>query len=207
MNVQVCFDTLQFDEPWTLENYLKVGGYKAWKKVLQEKMPPEVVIEEVKKSGLRGRGGAGFKTGMKWRFCKQAEADQHYVVCNADEGEPGTFKDRVLLNSYADQVFEGFPDRCARHIEPLGQRGLVATPTGHARSGLGLTVEVKNFLNRLTFPNVLVTAHQGFFTEEAIRQICETTLANITQFDSDDDGIKIALVGRMNAGKSTTSIL
>jgi len=67
----------------------------------------DAVLEQIESSGLRGRGGAGFKTGMKWRFCKHAEADQHYVVCNADEGEPGTFKDRVLLNAYADKVFEG----------------------------------------------------------------------------------------------------
>ncbi|MBE9548581.1 MAG: NAD(P)H-dependent oxidoreductase subunit E [Proteobacteria bacterium] len=58
-------------------------------------------------SGLRGRGGAGFKTATKWRMCRDAEADEHYVVCNADEGEPGTFKDRVLLYSFADCVFEG----------------------------------------------------------------------------------------------------
>ncbi len=67
----------------------------------------EATLQQIESSGLRGRGGAGFRTGMKWRFCKQADADQHYVVCNADEGEPGTFKDRVLLNSYADKVFEG----------------------------------------------------------------------------------------------------
>lgn len=67
----------------------------------------EAILQQIESSGLRGRGGAGFRTGMKWRFCKQADADQHYVVCNADEGEPGTFKDRVLLNSYADKVFEG----------------------------------------------------------------------------------------------------
>lgn len=67
----------------------------------------DATLEQIEISGLRGRGGAGFKTAMKWRFCKQAEADQRYVVCNADEGEPGTFKDRVLLNSYADRVFEG----------------------------------------------------------------------------------------------------
>lgn len=67
----------------------------------------DAMLEQIESSGLRGRGGAGFKTGMKWRFCKQAEADQYYVVCNADEGEPGTFKDRVLLNAYADKVFEG----------------------------------------------------------------------------------------------------
>lgn len=67
----------------------------------------EIILEEINASGLRGRGGAGFRTGMKWSFCKRADSDQHYVVCNADEGEPGTFKDRVLLNSYADKVFEG----------------------------------------------------------------------------------------------------
>jgi len=65
------------------------------------------IIETVKSSGLRGRGGAGFPTGMKWEACRNAPGSEHYVVCNADEGEPGTFKDRVLLTSYADLVFEG----------------------------------------------------------------------------------------------------
>jgi [NiFe] hydrogenase diaphorase moiety large subunit len=64
-------------------------------------------LMEIDKSGLRGRGGAGFKTAMKWRFCSEEQQNERYVVCNADEGEPGTFKDRVLLNTYADQVFEG----------------------------------------------------------------------------------------------------
>ncbi|MBS3963899.1 MAG: NAD(P)H-dependent oxidoreductase subunit E [Methylomonas sp.] len=64
-------------------------------------------LAEIDISGLRGRGGAGFKTAMKWRFCAETVADSRYVVCNADEGEPGTFKDRVLLNRHADQVFEG----------------------------------------------------------------------------------------------------
>ncbi|MEN8206820.1 MAG: NAD(P)H-dependent oxidoreductase subunit E [Pseudomonadota bacterium] len=65
------------------------------------------MLDAIETSGLRGRGGAGFRTAMKWRFCQQAEADNRYVVCNADEGEPGTFKDRILLNSHADSVFEG----------------------------------------------------------------------------------------------------
>ena len=64
-------------------------------------------LTELDKSGLRGRGGAGFKTATKWQFCAEEQENQRYVVCNADEGEPGTFKDRVLLNSYAHQVFEG----------------------------------------------------------------------------------------------------
>ena len=67
----------------------------------------DATLAEIDKSGLRGRGGAGFNTAMKWRFCAEEQSDRHYVVCNADEGEPGTFKDRVLLNSYAHQVFEG----------------------------------------------------------------------------------------------------
>jgi [NiFe] hydrogenase diaphorase moiety large subunit len=64
-------------------------------------------LGEIIRSGLRGRGGAGFSTGMKWQFCREAQGDAHYVVCNADEGEPGTFKDRILLRSHADAVFEG----------------------------------------------------------------------------------------------------
>ncbi|CAG0909022.1 unnamed protein product, partial [Cyprideis torosa] len=67
----------------------------------------DAVLKQLEQSGLRGRGGAGFSTAMKWTFCRDACGDQHYVVCNADEGEPGTFKDRVLLNQYADTVFEG----------------------------------------------------------------------------------------------------
>lgn len=65
------------------------------------------LLAEVKQASLRGRGGAGFPTAMKWQFCRDASAPEHYVVCNADEGEPGTFKDRVLLTSFAPQVFEG----------------------------------------------------------------------------------------------------
>jgi [NiFe] hydrogenase diaphorase moiety large subunit len=64
-------------------------------------------LNEIIRSGLRGRGGAGFSTGMKWKFCSEAQGDAHYVVCNADEGEPGTFKDRILLHSHADALFEG----------------------------------------------------------------------------------------------------
>jgi [NiFe] hydrogenase diaphorase moiety large subunit len=68
---------------------------------------PEEVIDEITASGLRGRGGAGFPTGMKWNFCRKAKGDAHYIICNADEGEPGTFKDRVILTQAADLLFEG----------------------------------------------------------------------------------------------------
>ena len=67
----------------------------------------DALLERIKTAGLRGRGGAGFPTASKWDFCRQSQADQRYVICNADEGEPGTFKDRVLLNSFADIVIEG----------------------------------------------------------------------------------------------------
>lgn len=75
----------------------------------------EETLYEIERSGLRGCGGAGFPTANKWRYCRQAAAGEHYVVCNADEGEPGTFKDRILLNSFADLVFEGMT-LCARII-------------------------------------------------------------------------------------------
>jgi len=104
---EVCFETLQFDKPWTLENYLKVGGYQAWKKILTEKVSPDHIIDEVKTSALRGRGGAGFPTGLKWSFMPRNVAGQKYIVCNSDEGEPGTFKDRDILRYNPHALIEG----------------------------------------------------------------------------------------------------
>ncbi|HKS94059.1 MAG TPA: NADH-quinone oxidoreductase subunit NuoF [Gammaproteobacteria bacterium] len=109
---QVCHNTLQFDQPWTLENYLKVGGYKAWKKILKDKIPPEQVVEEVKASGLRGRGGAGFPTGVKWSFMPRTPTGPSYVVCNSDESEPGTCKDRDILRFNPHAVVEGMAIGC-----------------------------------------------------------------------------------------------
>jgi NADH-quinone oxidoreductase subunit F len=104
---QVCFATLQFEQPWTIENYLKVGGYESWKKILSEKIPPEQVLEEIKASGLRGRGGAGFPTGLKWSFMPRNAPIQKYVVCNSDESEPGTCHDRDILRYNPHAVIEG----------------------------------------------------------------------------------------------------
>ena len=104
---EVCFATLQFDEPWTLETYLKVGGYHAWQQILLDKTPPETIIEEVKKSGLRGRGGAGFPTGLKWSFMPRNAPGQKYLVCNSDESEPGTCKDRDILRYNPHALIEG----------------------------------------------------------------------------------------------------
>ncbi|HHH46536.1 MAG TPA: NADH oxidoreductase (quinone) subunit F [Thiotrichales bacterium] len=104
---QVCFTTLQFDEPWTLESYRRVGGYQAWERILREKIPPEDIIEEVKKSALRGRGGAGFSTGLKWSFMPRNAPVQKYIVCNSDESEPGTCKDRDILRFNPHALIEG----------------------------------------------------------------------------------------------------
>ncbi|HID83296.1 MAG TPA: NADH oxidoreductase (quinone) subunit F [Chromatiales bacterium] len=108
MTNQICFETLQFkDEPYSYENYLKVGGYEAWKKILTEKISPEDVIEEIKKSNLRGRGGAGFPTGLKWSFMPRTAPVQKYIVCNSDESEPGTCKDRDILRFNPHALVEG----------------------------------------------------------------------------------------------------
>ena len=106
-NPQVCFETRQFDEPWTLDNYRKLGGYQAWQRIVREGQTPEQVIEVVKASGLRGRGGAGFPTGLKWSFMPRNAPGQKYVVCNSDESEPGTCKDRDILRFNPHAVIEG----------------------------------------------------------------------------------------------------
>jgi [NiFe] hydrogenase diaphorase moiety large subunit len=105
-----------------VENNIRRGGLildnkLAYGEVLQAtcKLAPEAMIDTIKESNLRGRGGAGFPTGTKWEACRNARGDEHYVVCNADEGEPGTFKDRVLLTTQPDLVFEGMT-LCARAI-------------------------------------------------------------------------------------------
>ena len=92
---------------WRLQDYEARGGYEALKKILREKISPEDVIAEVKKSALRGRGGAGFPTGLKWSFMPKHYTGQRYLVCNSDEGEPGTFKDRDILRYNPHTVIEG----------------------------------------------------------------------------------------------------
>ncbi len=104
---EVCFRTLHMDKPWTLESYQRVGGYQQLKKILTEKIPPEQIIEELKTSALRGRGGAGFPTGLKWSFMPRTAEGQKYIVCNSDEGEPGTCKDRDILRYNPHQLIEG----------------------------------------------------------------------------------------------------
>ncbi len=91
--------------PEKVDHYIASGGYRALRKVLL--ITPDEVIEEIKKSGLRGRGGAGFPTGRKWEFCRNSPGDTKYVICNADEGDPGAFMDRSILEADPHSVIEG----------------------------------------------------------------------------------------------------
>lgn len=103
----VCYRTLLLDNPAALATYEKVGGYQVWRKILKEKTPPAQLLDELKLSELRGRGGAGFPTGLKWSFMSREAAGPKYLVCNSDEGEPGTCKDRDILRYNPHQLIEG----------------------------------------------------------------------------------------------------
>jgi len=104
---EVCFRNLDVDRSWLLENYQKDGGYQALTKILKEGISQDQIIDEVKLSGLRGRGGAGFPTGLKWSFINRTAPGDKYVVCNSDEGEPGTCKDRDILRYNPHALVEG----------------------------------------------------------------------------------------------------
>ncbi|WP_050465382.1 NADH-quinone oxidoreductase subunit NuoF [Herbaspirillum autotrophicum] len=92
---------------WHLADYVKRGGYESLKRILSENITPEQVIAELKASSLRGRGGAGFPTGLKWSFMPRQFPGQKYLVCNSDEGEPGTFKDRDIIRYNPHALIEG----------------------------------------------------------------------------------------------------
>lgn len=109
---QVCLRTRDLENPWSMATYESVGGYSVWRKILKEKIPPEKIIEELKLSGLRGRGGAGFPTGLKWSFMPRNAPGDKYVVCNSDEGEPGTCKDRDIMDYNPHQLVEGLAIAC-----------------------------------------------------------------------------------------------
>ena len=94
-------------ENWRLSHYEKREGYAALRKILAEKISPDKIIDEVKKSALRGRGGAGFPTGLKWSFMPKEYEGDKYLVCNSDEGEPGTFKDRDIMHHNPHILIEG----------------------------------------------------------------------------------------------------
>lgn len=104
---QVCYQTLKYDEPWNYQTYLQCGGYEAWRKILETQISPDAVIQEVKTASLRGRGGAGFPAGLKWSFMPRNAPGQKYLVCNSDESEPGTCKDRDILRFNPHALVEG----------------------------------------------------------------------------------------------------
>ena len=104
---EVCFKNIDKDQCWSLETYEASGGYSTWRKILKGEYTPDQIINELKTSGLRGRGGAGFPTGLKWSFMPRNAQGQKYVVCNSDEGEPGTCKDRDILRFNPHSVIEG----------------------------------------------------------------------------------------------------
>ena len=103
---RLVFGSNGYIDPTSIDDYLAVGGYAALARALF-KMSPEEVISEVKKSGLRGRGGGGFPTGVKWESCRKAKGDTRYVICNSDEGDPGAYMDRSLVEGNPHSVVEG----------------------------------------------------------------------------------------------------
>lgn len=104
---EVCFRTLHLPNPGSLETYRSIGGYDTLKRIVTDKVPATEIINQVKISGLRGRGGAGFPTGLKWSFMPRYFDGTKYLVCNSDEGEPGTFKDRDIIRYNPHQLIEG----------------------------------------------------------------------------------------------------
>ena len=104
---ELLFRDIHVDKLWTLEGYRSTGGYKVLEKILREQTPPKDIIEELKTSALRGRGGAGFPTGLKWSFMNRDADIQKYIVCNSDEGEPGTCKDRDIMRYNPHALIEG----------------------------------------------------------------------------------------------------
>jgi NADH-quinone oxidoreductase subunit F len=103
----VVFEPLKLERSWELATYRTIGGYEVWEKILAEKPPREQIIDAVKASGLRGRGGAGFPTGTKWSFMPRNSPVQKYLVCNSDESEPGTCHDRDILRFNPHALIEG----------------------------------------------------------------------------------------------------
>src|SRR5262245_28449526 len=111
MNLTV-FEPLHLERSWELEQYRKIGGYQAWESILANKTPREEIIEKVKASGLRGRGGVGFPVGTKWSFMPRQSPVQKYMVCNSDESEPDTCHDRDLLRFNPHALIEGMAIGC-----------------------------------------------------------------------------------------------
>ncbi len=162
----VCFQTLGRDEPWSMESYRECGGYEAWESILEGRLSAEQVIAAVKESGLRGRGGAGFPTGLKWTFMPRDSKGQKYLVCNSDESEPGTCHDRDILRFNPHALIEGmaiggfamgasvgynytrgeFLDEPITRFEAALEEAYVAGLLGKNIRGSGIDFELHNFI-------------------------------------------------------------
>jgi NADH-quinone oxidoreductase subunit F len=162
---QVVYTTLHFDKPWSMDSYVKTGGWEAWKKILAEKPDPASIVDIVKQSGLRGRGGAGFPTGLKWSFMPKGTM-QKYILCNSDESEPGTCKDRDILRFNPHAVLEGMAIACYatgttiaynylrgefhhepfEHVEEALHEAYAAGLLGKNIQGSGIDVDIHNAL-------------------------------------------------------------
>ncbi len=161
----VLLEHVDLENSWTLDTYLKKGGYQGIKKALE--LAPDALIEHVKTSGLRGRGGAGFSTGMKWAFVPKKTDKPKYLALNADESEPGTFKDRKVIERWPHSILEGALIACwavgikacyiyIRGEMPLGYKRLVeACKEAYKKGFLG-----KNLFGKKGF-DVDVTIHRG----------------------------------------------
>ena len=104
--IKLCTETFDLSNPASIQTYVDCGGYKAWKDIISNNIPKSVVINKIKNSGLRGKGGAGFLTGLKWSFIP-LQSGQKYLVCNSDESEPGTCKDKDILRFNPHSIIEG----------------------------------------------------------------------------------------------------
>ena len=162
----VCFQTLGRDEPWSMETYRDCGGYEAWESILAGRLSAEQVIAAVQDSGLRGRGGAGFPTGLKWTFMPRDSQDQKYLVCNSDESEPGTCHDRDILRFNPHALIEGmaiggfamgasvgynyargeFMDEPITRFEAALEEAYAAGLLGKNIRGSGIDFELHNFI-------------------------------------------------------------
>mgnify|MGYP001157417731 CR=1 FL=1 len=107
MNMRICTETFNKSNSASLSTYIGLDGYKAWENIVKNNIPRTEIISKIKDSGLRGKGGAGFSTGLKWSFIPSASNQQKYLVCNSDESEPGTCKDRDILRYNPHSVIEG----------------------------------------------------------------------------------------------------
>ena len=153
---RIVLKNCQVIDSGDITTYLDANGFKAWQKVLAE-ITPEQVIEELKASGLRGRGGAGFPCGLKWELARKAPGDEKYVICNADEGEVGTFKDRYILENDPFSLIEGI--------------AIAAYAIGARKGFIYLRAEYRHLLD-LLMRAISQTREKGFLLDVDI-DICE----------------------------------